>query len=99
MHTAQRALVFQPPNGTLAKLQAASRTDCDAARQLPRLTIALAEAIGNCRDAVANVSAEALQRRANASAVCQLQLVVSPPSDQEVSAERRVPTDTLSGLD
>ena len=29
---------------------------CDAARQLPRLTIALAEAICNCRDAVARMS-------------------------------------------
>jgi hypothetical protein len=32
------------PNGTVGKLQAASRTNCDAARQLPRLTNALAEA-------------------------------------------------------
>jgi hypothetical protein len=65
-------------NDTLAKLQAASHTSGDAARPLPRLTIALAEVICNGRDAVANESAEALQRRANISAVCQLQLVVSP---------------------
>jgi len=65
-------------NGTLAKLQAAPHTSGDAARPLPRLTIALAEVICNGRDAVANESAEALQRRARVSAVCQLQLVVRP---------------------
>jgi hypothetical protein len=64
------------PNDTLAKLQAAPHANSDAARPLPRLTIALAEAICNGRDAVANESAEALQRRAKVSAVCQLQLVV-----------------------
>ena len=63
-----RSLV-RPPNDTLAKLQAAPHTSGDAARPLPRLTIALAEAICNGRDAVANESAEALQRRAKASAV------------------------------
>jgi hypothetical protein len=66
------------PNDTLAKLQAAPHASGDAARPLPRLTIALAEAICNGRDAVANESAEALQRRAKGSAVCQLQLVVRP---------------------
>jgi hypothetical protein len=44
---------------------------------LPRLTIALAEVICNGRDAVANESTEALQRRAKEPAVRQLQLVVS----------------------
>jgi hypothetical protein len=68
--------VFQRPNDTLAKLQAAPHTSGDAARPLPRLTIALAEAICNGRDAVANEAAEALQRRAKESAVCQLQLIV-----------------------
>jgi hypothetical protein len=67
---------MRPANGTLAKLQAAPHASRDAARPLPRLTIALAEAICNGRDAVANESAEALQRRAKASAVRQLQLVV-----------------------
>jgi hypothetical protein len=65
-------------NGTLTKLQAAPRASSDAARPLPRLTIALAEVTCNGRDAVANESAEALQRRAKVSAVCQLQLVVRP---------------------
>jgi hypothetical protein len=69
---------LRPPNDTLAKLQTASHTSGDAARPLPRLTNALAEAICNGRDAVANESAEALQRRARESAVCQLQLVVRP---------------------
>ena len=66
------------PNGTVGKLQAASRTNCDAARQLPRLTNALAEANCNCRDAVANESAEARKRRTSASAACQLHLLVRP---------------------
>ena len=70
------------PNETLAKLQAASHTSGDAARPLPRLTNALAEATCNGRDAVANESAEALQRRAKESAVCQLQLVVSRPAPE-----------------
>jgi hypothetical protein len=56
-------------NGTLAKLRAAPHASGDAARPLPRLTIALAEANCNGRDAVANESAEALQRRAKISAV------------------------------
>src|SRR3954471_2474538 len=64
------------PNGTVAKLRAAPHASGDAARPLPRLTIALAEVICNGRDAVANESAEALQRRARLSAVRQLQLVV-----------------------
>jgi hypothetical protein len=59
-------------------MQAASHASGDAARPLPRLTIALAEANCNGRDAVANESTEALQRRAKESAVCQLQLVVRP---------------------
>jgi hypothetical protein len=63
-------------NDTLAKLQAAPHANCDAARQLPRLKIQSQEATCNCRDAVANESAEALQRRAKGSAACQLQLVV-----------------------
>jgi hypothetical protein len=67
---------FRAPNDTLAKLQAAPHTSGDAARPLPRLTNVLAEATCNGRDAVANESAEALQRRASVSAVCQLQLVV-----------------------
>jgi hypothetical protein len=70
---------FRRANDTLAKLQTASHASGDAARPLPRLKIALAEAICNGRDAVANGSAEALQRRAKESAVCQLQLVVRPP--------------------
>jgi hypothetical protein len=40
--------------------------------------------ICNGRDAVANESAEALQRRAKISAVRQLQLVVSPPTRQMI---------------
>jgi hypothetical protein len=40
-------------NGTLAKLRAAPHASGDAARPLPRLTIALAEVICNGRDAVA----------------------------------------------
>jgi hypothetical protein len=47
---------FRAPNGTVAKLRAALHATCDAARQLLRLTIALAEAICNCRDAVAQMS-------------------------------------------
>ena len=62
--------MFRAPNGTLAKLQAASHTNGDAARPLPRLTMHSEEANCNGRDAVANESAEALQRRAKASAVC-----------------------------
>jgi len=55
-------------NGTLNQLQAAPHANGDAARPLPRLTIALAEANCNGRDAVANELAEALQRRAKVSA-------------------------------
>jgi len=65
-------LYVRRPNGTLNQLQAAPRASGDAARPLPRLTIALAEVICNGRDAVANESAEALQRRANVSAACRL---------------------------
>jgi hypothetical protein len=36
-----------PANGTLAKLQPGPHANGDAARQLPRLTIALAETIRN----------------------------------------------------
>jgi hypothetical protein len=50
-----RALVFGAPNDTPNQLRAATRARSDAARQLPRLTIALAEAICNCRDAVAQM--------------------------------------------
>jgi hypothetical protein len=64
------------PNGTVAKLRAASHTNSDAARQLPRQTFRMAGATCNWRDAVANESAEALQRRAKVSAVRQLQLLV-----------------------
>jgi hypothetical protein len=39
--------IASPPNGTLAKLRAAPHASGDAARPLPRLTIALAEAICN----------------------------------------------------
>jgi hypothetical protein len=63
-------------NGTLNQLQAAPRASGDAARPLPRLRKCSAGAKCNGRDAVANESAEALQRRAKVSAVCQLQLVV-----------------------
>jgi hypothetical protein len=73
------ATCFRRANDTLAKLRTAPHASGDAARPLPRLTIALAEVICNGRDAVANGSAEALQRRAKVSAVRQLQLVVSPP--------------------
>jgi hypothetical protein len=66
----------RPPNGTLAKLRTAPHASGDAARPLPRLTTALAEVNCNGRDAVANESAEALQRRATEPAVRQLQLVV-----------------------
>jgi len=65
---------FGAPNDTLAKLQAAPHTSGDAARPLPRLKKYSEEVTCNGRDAVANESAEALQRRANVSAVCQLQL-------------------------
>jgi hypothetical protein len=44
-----------PANDTPNQLRAATRAESDAARQLPRLTIALAEAICNCRDAVAQM--------------------------------------------
>jgi hypothetical protein len=44
-----------PPNGPTVHLHDASTCQGDAARQLPRLTIALAEAICNCRDAVARM--------------------------------------------
>jgi hypothetical protein len=47
--------VIRPPNDTPNQLRAATRAKSDAARQLPRLTIALAEAICNCRDAVAQM--------------------------------------------
>jgi hypothetical protein len=50
-------VVSRAPNGTLAKLRAAPHASGDAARPLPRLTIALAEANCNGRDAVANESA------------------------------------------
>jgi hypothetical protein len=66
-------------NDTLAKLQAASHTSGDAARPLPRLKMYSEGVTCNGRDAVANESTEALQRRANESAVCQLQLVVRRP--------------------
>ena len=69
--------MFRAPNETLAKLQAASHTSGDAARPLPRLKMYSEGVTRNGRDAVANESAEALQRRAKVSAVCQLQLVVS----------------------
>jgi hypothetical protein len=49
----QRRLIRRP-NGTLNQLQAAPRASFDAARPLPRLTIALAEVICKGRDAVAN---------------------------------------------
>jgi hypothetical protein len=67
---------LHPPNDTLAKLQAAPHSSSDAARPLPRLKMNSVGATCNGRDAVANESTEALQRRANISAVCQLQLVV-----------------------
>jgi hypothetical protein len=57
-----------PPNDTLAKLQAASRASGDAARPLPRLKMYSAGVACNGRDAVENESAEALQRRAKISA-------------------------------
>jgi hypothetical protein len=68
------------PNDPLAKLQTAPHTSGDAARPLPRPTMHSEEANCNGRDAVANESTEALQRRAKESAVCQLQLVVGRPS-------------------
>jgi len=66
--------ILHPPNDTLAKLQAASHTSGDAARPLPRIKMYSEEVTCNGRDAVANESAEALQRRTKVSAVCQLQL-------------------------
>jgi hypothetical protein len=45
---------FAPPNGTVAKLRAASHANCDAARQLPRLKMKSQEANCNWRDAVAH---------------------------------------------
>ena len=74
----------RPANDTLAKLQAASHTSGDAARPLPRLKMHSEGVTCNGRDAVANESAEALQRRAKASAVCQLQLVVRRPPAEDV---------------
>jgi hypothetical protein len=71
------SVVLHPANDALAKLQAASHTSGDAARPLPQLKMYSEEVTCNGRDAVANESTEALQRRAKASAVCQLQLVVS----------------------
>jgi len=56
------------PNGTLNQLQAAPRASGDAARPLPRLKMYSAGVNCNGRDAVANESAEALQRRAKVSA-------------------------------
>jgi len=53
------------PNDTLAKLQATPHASGDAARPLPRLKMYSEEVICNGRDAVANESAEALQRRAS----------------------------------
>jgi len=50
---------YGPPNGTLAKLQAASHTSSDAARPLPRLKKNSEGVTCNGRDAVANESAEA----------------------------------------
>jgi hypothetical protein len=50
---AMSTIAFPRPNGTVAKLRAALQANCDAARQLPRLTNALEEVICNCRDAVA----------------------------------------------
>src|SRR5207237_6596422 len=55
-------------NGTLNQLQAAPRASGDAARPLPRLKVYPAGVNRNGRDAVANESAEALQRRAKVSA-------------------------------
>ena len=53
-----------PANGTLNQLQAAPHASGDAARPLPRLKMYSAGVNCNGRDAVANESAEALQRRA-----------------------------------
>jgi len=55
---------LRPHNDTLAKLQAAPHTSGDAARPLPRLKMYSEGVPCNGRDAVANESAEALQRRA-----------------------------------
>ena len=79
-HAASHRKSFRAPNDTLAKLQAAPHASGDAARPLPRLKMNSAGVTCNGRDAVAYESAEALQRRAKISAVCQLQLVVSRPS-------------------
>jgi hypothetical protein len=49
----------------------------------------LEEANCNGRDAVANESAEALQRRAREPAVCQLQLVVRPRLGRAAATARR----------
>jgi len=59
---------FRPPNGSLNQLQAAPHASGDAARPLPRLKMYSAGVTCNGRDAVANNSAEALQRRAKVSA-------------------------------
>jgi hypothetical protein len=48
------SVISRQPNGTLAKLRTAPHASGDAARPLPRLTIALTEANCNGRDAVAN---------------------------------------------
>jgi hypothetical protein len=66
---------LRPPNGTVAKLRAASHTNRDAARQLRRLTNDRRE-----QTATAVTPSQAqpkpLQRRASESAVRQLQLLV-----------------------
>jgi hypothetical protein len=63
------------PNGTVAKLQAAPHTNCDAARQLPRQTLAWRER--SATDVTPSQTlVQELQLRASGSPVCQLQLIV-----------------------
>jgi hypothetical protein len=67
--------VFRRPNGTVAKLRAASHTNSDAARQLPRQTLVWRE-----RSATgvtpSHTLVQARKRRTSVSAVRQLQLLV-----------------------
>jgi hypothetical protein len=66
-------------NGPLAKLQAGSRTNGGAARQLPRQTIVRRERTATDVTPSQTLVQE-LQLRAGVSPVCQLQLIVGLPA-------------------
>src|SRR4051812_46360168 len=67
--------MFRAPNGTVAKLRAASHTSGDAARQLPRLMTRRRKRTATAVTPSQTLS-QARKRRASASAVRQLQLLV-----------------------